>query len=235
MPAAGHRSAVIPRASSRRECRVDLLDGRGRSRRGVPRCCAGAARCRDRPAVRRSADAATRRSRRASARPARPARRRSGCRRRSLPRARRVARRRAPLPLEVRRRSPASSRKPRSAPGARARQPIELLRADDLVGDQHVGTPPSTSASASLTFWQQTPTAPRAIWREGDLGALWLFACGRSAHPRTAQASRRAPEVALEGIEVEEEGRRVDASSSRHPHPGGRRCRGDGHGPGTAS
>ena len=43
------------------------------------------------------------------------------------------------------------------------------------------GTPPSTIASASLTFWQHTPTAPRFIWRNAISGHLWLFACGRIA------------------------------------------------------
>src|SRR3990172_6623309 len=40
-------------------------------------------------------------------------------------------------------------------------------------------TPPATSASASLTFWQHTPTAPSAICRSAISGHLWLLACGR--------------------------------------------------------
>ena len=42
------------------------------------------------------------------------------------------------------------------------------------------GTPPSIIASASLTFWQHTPTAPRAICNSAILGHLWLLACGRT-------------------------------------------------------
>src|SRR5579872_1222987 len=41
-------------------------------------------------------------------------------------------------------------------------------------------TPPRTIASASETFWQQTPTAPRAICILAISGDLWVLACGRS-------------------------------------------------------
>ena len=40
-------------------------------------------------------------------------------------------------------------------------------------------TPPSTSATASFTFWLHTPTAPWAICSRARLGHLWLLACGR--------------------------------------------------------
>src|SRR6266404_2635352 len=44
-------------------------------------------------------------------------------------------------------------------------------------------TPPCTIASASLTFWQHTPTAPSAIWRRPITGDLWVLACGRRRTP----------------------------------------------------
>ena len=40
-------------------------------------------------------------------------------------------------------------------------------------------TPPETIASASLTFWQQDPTAPRAIWWRATTGHLCVFAWPR--------------------------------------------------------
>jgi hypothetical protein len=40
--------------------------------------------------------------------------------------------------------------------------------------------PPATIASASLTFWQHTPTAPNATCRRAIAGHLWVLACGRS-------------------------------------------------------
>src|SRR5574341_421252 len=47
-------------------------------------------------------------------------------------------------------------------------------------------------ASASLTFWQQTPTAPPATWRRAITGHLWLLLWGRSRTglPATAWARR---------------------------------------------
>ena len=44
-------------------------------------------------------------------------------------------------------------------------------------------TPACTSACASLTFWQHTPTAPWAICRRAITAHLWVLACGRSRTP----------------------------------------------------
>src|ERR1700742_2074162 len=43
--------------------------------------------------------------------------------------------------------------------------------------------PPATSASASDTFWQQTPTAPKAICRAAMTDDLCVLACGRRRTP----------------------------------------------------
>src|SRR5437879_4286203 len=53
-----------------------------------------------------------------------------------------------------------------------------------------LSTPPSTMASASPTFWQHTPTAPRAICRRPITAHLCVFACGlrRTPLPATALA-----------------------------------------------
>ncbi len=60
-------------------------------------------------------------------------------------------------------------------------------------------TPPSTMISASLTFWQQTPTAPRAICRQAMTGLLCVLACGRSRMPG-GNAPAIEFEVPLEGV-----------------------------------
>ena len=68
-------------------------------------------------------------------------------------------------------------------------------------------TPAATKASASPTFWQQMPTAPRSICASAMSGHLCDFACGRSATAgaahgvapsdrgcaRTHRGRRRAP------------------------------------------
>ena len=41
-------------------------------------------------------------------------------------------------------------------------------------------TPAAANASASLTFWQHTPTAPKAICRSATAGVLCILACGRN-------------------------------------------------------
>ncbi len=70
-------------------------------------------------------------------------------------------------------------------------------------------TPPSTSASASDTFWQQTPTAPACICRRAMSGHLCVLAWVRTrTRPATARFKRR--EIALEGVQVEDERRGVD-------------------------
>src|SRR5262249_15133849 len=48
--------------------------------------------------------------------------------------------------------------------------------------------PPSTIASASDTFWQQTPIAPAAIWRLPISGHLCVFAWARTRTPLPATA-----------------------------------------------
>ena len=84
-------------------------------------------------------------------------------------------------------------------------------------------TPPSTIAAASLTFWQQTPTAPAAIWRSAISGHLCDFACGRQ--PQAARRLGHGRDVALEGVEVDQQRRGVDLGE-RHSGFGWRR---EGH------
>ncbi|MCY1374532.1 hypothetical protein D9M69_618810 [compost metagenome] len=49
--------------------------------------------------------------------------------------------------------------------------------------------PAATKGSASLTFWQQMPRAPRASWRRAIWGHLCALAWGRKATScRSAQA-----------------------------------------------
>ena len=63
-------------------------------------------------------------------------------------------------------------------PGERD-EPLDLAPVHDLVRDEDVPHAPATMASASLTFWQQDPTAPRAIWWSATTGHLWVFAWPR--------------------------------------------------------
>ena len=70
--------------------------------------------------------------------------------------------------------------------------------------------PAATNASASPTFWQQMPAAPRSICSSAIAGHLCDFACGRSAMPRAVRRVRHQVEVALEGVEVDDERGRVD-------------------------
>ena len=52
--------------------------------------------------------------------------------------------------------------------------------------------PAATNTAASLTFWQQMPTAPSATWRRAISGHLWLLAWGRrrTLPPASASAMR---------------------------------------------
>ena len=43
--------------------------------------------------------------------------------------------------------------------------------------------PAATNTSASPTFAQQMPTAPRSICHRATTGDLWVLACGRSRTP----------------------------------------------------
>ena len=67
------------------------------------------------------------------------------------------------------------------------------LRAPTTSFDTYTsGTPPSTIASASDTFWQHSPTAPSAICLSPITGDLCVLACGRRRTPAfdTASAMR---------------------------------------------
>ena len=70
--------------------------------------------------------------------------------------------------------------------------------------------PASTNASASSVFWQQMPTAPRAICARAIAPHLCDLACGRSRSPARRDGLGHRIEVALEGREIEHEGRRLD-------------------------
>src|SRR6266851_7133589 len=49
--------------------------------------------------------------------------------------------------------------------------------------------PASTNTSASPTFAQQMPTAPRSICHVATMGDLWVLACGRSRRPADEASS----------------------------------------------
>ena len=78
--------------------------------------------------------------------------------------------------------------------------------------------PPSTITSASDTFWQHTPTAPSAICFAAMTGDLWVLAWARRRTPDLGREVRHALQVALEGVEIDEERRRVHL---RERHAGG--------------
>ena len=50
-------------------------------------------------------------------------------------------------------------------------------------------TPACRKGSASLTFWQQMPTAPRCSWASAMAGVLCALACGRRATPAAVAAA----------------------------------------------
>ena len=58
--------------------------------------------------------------------------------------------------------------------------------------------PASAKTSASPSFAQQMPTAPRAICRRASSGDLWVLACGRSRMPLARRRRLHAIEVALD-------------------------------------
>ena len=85
-------------------------------------------------------------------------------------------------------------------------------------------TPPSTSASASLTFWQHTPTAPERDLAQRDLRALMAL---RVRAQRDAPARKRflhPAQIALESVELEDERGRVHFGE-RHADRGGKIAR----------
>ena len=71
--------------------------------------------------------------------------------------------------------------------------------------------PPAASASASPSLAQHKPTAPASIWRRPIATDLWVLACGRSPIAALACQRRHGRHVVVEGVEVEDQGRRVDA------------------------
>ena len=48
--------------------------------------------------------------------------------------------------------------------------------------------PALTNGIASVSFWQQTPTAPAATWARAIVTDLCALACGRTATPRADAA-----------------------------------------------
>ena len=70
--------------------------------------------------------------------------------------------------------------------------------------------PAATNASASPTFWQQMPTAPRSICASAMSGHLCAFAVRAQRDARAAHGVRHQVEVALERVEVDDERRSVD-------------------------
>ena len=69
------------------------------------------------------------------------------------------------------------------------RQPFQLAAPTTWLETSTSGTPPRTMTSASETFWQQTPTAPCAIWRKAMTGLLWVLAWARKRTPAVCVAS----------------------------------------------
>ena len=61
-------------------------------------------------------------------------------------------------------------------------------------------TPSATNTSASPTFAQHTPTAPRSICHFATSGDLWVFACGRRFTPADASEPLRRVHVAQAAV-----------------------------------
>src|SRR2546421_9752515 len=85
--------------------------------------------------------------------------------------------------------------------------------------------PPSTIASASETFWQQTPIAPAATWRFAISGHLWVLAWART---RTSWPRREFPRVLrfFSKLSRSTSSAGVSTSSSRWPTEAGARMLG---------
>ncbi len=83
-------------------------------------------------------------------------------------------------------------------------------------------TPAATNASASPTFWQQMPTAPRSSCAQRDFRALVRLAVRAQRDTRAAHRVGHQVEVALERVEVDDQGGRV-YGVDRIAGPGGRR------------
>ena len=73
-------------------------------------------------------------------------------------------------------------------------------------------TPPSTMASASETFWQHTPIGAMRHLPQGDFRALVRFGVRAHAHLEAGQRLVQAIEIALESVQVQQQGGRVDFS-----------------------
>ncbi len=81
--------------------------------------------------------------------------------------------------------------------------------------------PPQASTSASATFCTQLPTAPRAICSLAMTGDLCVLACARSLTPVGASSAAMVSRFALEGVQVDDQGGRVDFFFA-HAGDGGR-------------
>ncbi len=71
--------------------------------------------------------------------------------------------------------------------------------------------PARISASASETFWQQIPTAPpRVVWSPRDIGGFVHLGVGAQRDPEFRRAAAHPVEVALERVEIDDQGGRRD-------------------------
>ena len=109
------------------------------------------------------------------------------------------------------------------------RQPVELGRARHLVGDQHVA---DAALHQHLGFRHLLAAhADRAEFHlpGRDDGRLVRLGMRTQPHAGLADEVRHAPQVALEGVEIDDQRRRVDVGE-RHADGGGRF---QGHGNGS--
>ena len=70
--------------------------------------------------------------------------------------------------------------------------------------------PAPTIVSASNSVWQVTPTAPSSICRFAISTHLCVFTCGRLRRPTRSHSACQRVEIALEPVEVDDGGRRLD-------------------------
>ena len=74
-------------------------------------------------------------------------------------------------------------------------------------------TPASASASASPSLAQQTPSAPALIWRRAMSADLWVFGMRPQVHLVRLGEGGHLRDVAVEHVEIEHEGRRVQGTA----------------------
>ena len=71
-------------------------------------------------------------------------------------------------------------------------------------------TPPSAMTSASPSFWQVMPIAPRRICIWAIATHLWGFDVGPQANAVLVKVALVAVEVVLQAVEIDEERGRVE-------------------------